>query len=133
MSTCPASVVTNPAPGQCSQMLTYSAPTHIDNCPGETMIQTAFPSTASVRSKGTTTNCFTVTDASGNTNSCYFTVTDNDTEKPMITSTASVVTNTAPGQCSQTVTYSAPTHSDNCPGETVVQTAGSSSGSAFPK
>src|SRR5439155_11940141 len=126
-------ITTNTAPGPCSRVVSYSAPTHSDNCPGETVVQTGGLSSGSAFPKGITTNCFTVTDASGNTNSCNFTVTVNDTEKPMIGCPGNITTNTAPGTCSQVVSYSAPTHSDNCPGETVAQTGGLSSGSTFPK
>ena len=39
---------------------------------------------------GTTTNTFVVTDASGNTETCSFTVTVNDNEKPTINCPANI-------------------------------------------
>ena len=54
-----------------------------DNCPGETLLQTAGLASGSVFPVGTTTNTFEVTDASGNTASCSFYVTVNDTEPPV--------------------------------------------------
>src|SRR4029453_16061196 len=59
------------------------------------------------------------TDGSSNTNGCSFTVTVNDTEPPSITCPANIVTNTAPGLCSQVVSFT-PTTSDNCTNVTVV-------------
>src|SRR5205085_11607388 len=82
--------------------------------------------------KGITTNSFTVTDATGNTASCSFTVTVNDNELPTISCPANITVNTDPGLCSAVVAYSV-TSADNCPGQTVSQTAGLPSGSAFPK
>src|SRR4029079_9018620 len=82
--------------------------------------------------KGITTNSFTVTDASGNSVSCAFTVTVNDNENPTISCPVDKVVNTDPGLCTAVVTYSV-TSTDNCPGQTVAQTAGLPSGSAFPK
>jgi uncharacterized repeat protein (TIGR01451 family) len=58
-----------------SAVVTYTAPVGTDNCGGATTTQTAgLPSGASFP-VGTTTNTFTVTDASNNTASCSFTVT----------------------------------------------------------
>lgn len=66
-----------------------------------------------------TTNTFKVTDASGNTATCSFTVTVNDTEDPQITCPANIVEDSDPGICSALVTYTAPVGTDNCP---VIQT-----------
>ena len=129
--TCPANIVTNTAPGQCSQVVTYSIASS-DNCPGQSINQTAGLASGGVFPKGSTLNTFVVTDASGNTNTCSFTVTVNDHQAPTITCPANIVTNTAAGQCSQVVTYSV-TSSDNCPGQSFTQTAGLASGAVFPK
>jgi hypothetical protein len=63
---------------------------------------------------GTTTNTFRATDAAGNTSTCSFTVTVNDTEQPSITCPANQVRNTDPGQCYATYTPPQPTFADNC-------------------
>jgi uncharacterized repeat protein (TIGR01451 family) len=58
-----------------STVVNYTPPVGTDNCGGATTTQTAgLPSGASFP-VGTTTNTFTVTDASNNTASCSFTVT----------------------------------------------------------
>jgi hypothetical protein len=63
---------------------------------------------------GTTTNTFVATDAAGNTSTCSFTVTVNDTEPPSITCPANQTRNTDPGQCYATYTPPQPTFADNC-------------------
>jgi hypothetical protein len=57
-------------------------------------------------------NC-SATDASSNTSQCSFTVTVNDTEKPVINFPANIVTHTDPDLCSAVVSFTV-TASDNC-------------------
>ena len=54
---------------------TYTAPVGTDNCPGAITTRTAGGASGTVFPIGTTTVTHTVTDASGNTASCSFTVT----------------------------------------------------------
>lgn len=63
---------------------------------------------------GTTTNTFQARDAAGNTSTCSFTVTVNDTEQPTITCPANQTRNTDAGQCYATYTPPVPTWADNC-------------------
>src|SRR6185503_21175917 len=73
----------------------------------------------------------TVTCTTGSGLSCSFTVTINDTQKPVIICPAPITQGTAPGQCSAIVNFAA-TVSDNCSGAgTPVCTP--PSGSTFPK
>jgi uncharacterized repeat protein (TIGR01451 family) len=114
--TCPANVIMSTDPGQCSAVVNYPAPTATDNCPGVTV--TCNPPSGSTFPKGTTTVTCTATDASGNTATCSFTVTVNDTEKPTITCPADMtVPQDSPFGATVNYTVSA---SDNCPGVTVV-------------
>ena len=128
--TCPADTTVSNDPGVCGATVTYAV-TSSDNCPGETVVQTAGLPSGSVFPVGTTTNTFVVTDASGNTATCSFDVTVNDTENPTITCPADIIVSNDPGVCGATVTYVV-TSSDNCPGETIAQTAGLPSGNVFP-
>src|SRR5262249_53595782 len=80
--------------------------------------------------KGTTTITWRATDACGNFSECMQTVTVNDNEPPSITCPDNIVTNTAPGACSQVVNFT-PTTSDNCTNVTVV--CNPPSGSTFFK
>ncbi len=72
--TCNAPIVVTSDAGQCGAVVTYTV-TSIDNCAGQTIAQTAGLPSGSFFPKGTTTNSFVVTDASGNTAACSFTVT----------------------------------------------------------
>ncbi|MFN8236932.1 MAG: HYR domain-containing protein [Chitinophagales bacterium] len=68
---------------------------------------------------------------SGNTATCSFTVTVNDTEVPTITCPANIAVNTDNNVCGAAVSYSVGS-TDNCAGQTVAQTGGLASGSTFP-
>ncbi|NNK61165.1 MAG: HYR domain-containing protein, partial [Flavobacteriaceae bacterium] len=127
---CPADITVSNDPGNCSAVVTYSV-TSTDNCAGQTISQTAGIASGGTFPVGTTTNTFVVTDASGNTATCSFDVTVNDTEDPTISCPADIIVSSDPGDCDAVVTYSV-SSTDNCPGETISQTAGLPSGSAFP-
>jgi len=124
---CPGNITKNNDAGVCGAKVTYTAPVGTDNCSGSTTKQTAGLPSGSTFPVGTTTNTFMVTDASGNTNSCSFTVTVKDAQSPSIT----CPTNISLSACQSTATYATPTATDNCPGVTVAQTAGPASGSTF--
>lgn len=72
---CPANIVANYDPSVNGAVVTFTTPVGTDNCPGATTSQTTGLASGSTFPLGTTTNTFTVTDASGNTASCNFTVT----------------------------------------------------------
>ena len=69
---CPANIVINSQPGQCSLTVNYPAPTVTDNLPGATA--TCAPASGSAFAVGITTVACMATDASGNRTSCSFTV-----------------------------------------------------------
>ena len=71
---CPASITLEPTCPS-GAIATYTAPVGTDNCAGSTTTRTAGLASGSVFPVGTTTVTYTVTDASGNTASCSFTVT----------------------------------------------------------
>ncbi len=111
---CPANCVTNTAPGQCARTVSFEV-LATDDCPVTVLCS---PPSGSAFPKGTTVVTCTATDAGGNRQSGSFTVTVNDTEKPVLTIPEDLVTNTAPGQCQAVVTYEASV-TDNCPGVTL--------------
>jgi len=129
---CPGSIIRSNDLGNCSAVVTYTAPVGTDNCPGATTAQIAGLASGSAFPVGVTTNSFEVTDAAGNKASCSFTVTVNDTELPQITCPGPIVKSNDAGYCSAVVNYTAPVGTDNCPGATTAQIAGLASGSAFP-
>ncbi|HLP12161.1 MAG TPA: DUF2341 domain-containing protein [Flavobacteriales bacterium] len=132
-SSCPVSVTVNNNPGVCGAVVSWGAPTANDNCPGLVITQTAGLISGSTFPIGTTNVSYTATDASGNTAVCSFTVTVNDNEVPVFASCPSnIAVNNTTGFCSAIVSWLAPAATDNCPGVSIVQTAGPVSGSAFP-
>ena len=83
MLTCPANIVVSNDSATCGAVVSYSVP-YSDNCTVDTFYQTAGIASGMEFPVGTTTNTFVVTDESGNTSTCSFTVTVNDTEAPVI-------------------------------------------------
>ncbi len=100
-----------------------------DNCTGPvTVTQTDGTgyTTGDVFPVGTTLQEYTAEDQYGNISFCEFMVTVNDAEAPVITCSDDIIA------CDGDVVTFTVTTSDNCPGETLVQTAGLPSGSVFP-
>lgn len=83
--TCPPDIEANNDPGKCGAVVTYSLPEFSDNCPGATLELTEGLESGAFFPVGSTLVTYTVTDASGNTNSCSFMVTVFDIEPPVIT------------------------------------------------
>ncbi|MGC1471750.1 MAG: HYR domain-containing protein [Psychroserpens sp.] len=104
-------------------------PTTSDNCAVATVTNNA-PTSYPV---GNTTVIWTVTDQSGNTNTCNQIVTVTDNVDPVITCPSNITQDTDAGLCSAIVTYALPTATD-CSTVTITQIDGTglSSGSVFP-
>ena len=111
---CPNNITKANDPGECGAIVTFQ-PTVTDNCPGVTF--SCSPASGSFFSVGTTPVTCTATDASGNTATCSFTVTVNDTEPPKIQCPNNITKANDPGECGAIVTFQ-PTVTDNCPGVT---------------
>jgi uncharacterized repeat protein (TIGR01451 family) len=101
-----------------------------DNC--GIASRTVSPNSFTCANKGPNTVTLTVTDTSGNSNTCVATVTILDTTPPVVTCPANITVNLPLNSTatSMAVTYAAPTATDNCPGVTVASTP--ASGSVFP-
>jgi len=72
--TCPSNITVEPTCPS-GAVVTYTTPVGTDNCSGATTVRTAGLASGSVFPIGTTTVTYTVTDTSGNSASCSFTVT----------------------------------------------------------
>ena len=129
---CPEDTTVDNDAGQCGATVTYTEPIGSDNCTGSTSVQVAGLGSGSFFPIGSTVETFEVTDASGNSDQCSFTVTVNDIEDPTITCPADITVSNDSGQCSAVVTYNTPVGQDNCPNANTTQTAGLGSGSTFP-
>ncbi|MDT0676712.1 Ig-like domain-containing protein [Autumnicola musiva] len=122
--------------GETGRIVDYDEPTFNDNCQNSSIVQTEGPASGEVFSVGNTDVTYEVTDASGNTARCTFTVTiteNIDLEAPVINCPEDIIENSNPGICGAPVTYELPEISDNS-GEdlTPVLTSGYASGETFP-
>ena len=123
--TCPSNILAQTDPGQCSAAIAYPTPT----VAGQTV--TCDPPSGAAFLKGTTIVTCTATNAGGNSETCSFSVTVNDTEPPTLTCPHLVVAND-PGQCSAAVADYGVKATDNCP-DAVQLTCNPPPGSTFPK
>ena len=133
---CPQNINETVPFGVTKKVVVFSAPVGDDNCAIPTIEQTGgFPS-GSEFPLGTTTNTFLVTDTSGNTVTCNFTVTitqNADTQKPQFTTCPSNISqNVDPNECGAVVNYTIPIATDNSGTPTVTLTAGLAPGVLFP-
>jgi len=119
--TCPSNIVVQNDLDECGAIVNYPPAAASPTC-GK---KVSAPSSGSFFPVGETTVYVTTT----SNNSCSFTVTVNDTQKPSITCPSNIVVYNDPGYCSALVTYSV-TATDNCPGVSVVSSP--PSGFAFP-
>ena len=129
---CLSDITVSNDPGVCGAVVPYTSPVGTDNCPGATTSQTAGLGSGAMFPIGTTTETYTVTDVSGNSTSCSFTVTVNDTQDPTISCPSDISVSNDPGVYGAVVPYTSPVGTDNCPGATTSQTAGLGSGAMFP-
>lgn len=117
---CPANITVGNAANQCGANVNYPVPMTSGGCTGVT----CSPASGNFYPLGTTTVTCTTADGP----MCSFTITVNDTQAPTITCPANIFVGTTGN--SATVTYPAPTVSDNCPG-VGAPTCTPASGSAF--
>lgn len=116
---CPADTSVSTDPLICGAVVNWIVPNASDNCPG--VIMTATHNSGDLFPTGTTTVTYTATDAAGNTATCSFDITVNDTEAPVFTNCPSDITvNNDPGVCGAIVNWTAPTATDNCSAVTLV-------------
>ncbi|MEO0470421.1 MAG: HYR domain-containing protein, partial [Bacteroidota bacterium] len=130
---CPADITVSNDAGNCDAVVNYTPPVGMDNCPGAVTTLDAGIGSGGTFPVGTSTETYLVTDGSGNTATCSFTVTVNDTEAPTLTCPPNQTVTAPLNICSATVTYGGVGAADNCPGIVIVSlTGGLPSGSAFP-
>ncbi len=130
--TCPGNSTVNATTGQCAAVVNYSV-SGSDNCSGWSLSRTSGLASGSLFPVGTTTVSWKNTDGAGNSTTCSFSVTVNDTQLPGITCPANITANAATGSCAATVNYATPTVSDNCAGVSAMHVSGGTSGSSFNK
>ncbi|MES2800793.1 MAG: HYR domain-containing protein [Bacteroidota bacterium] len=115
---CVADIVVNNVPGNCGRVVTYAAPTYVDNCSVAVMVQSdnSGYSSGAWFPIGTTVQEYTVTDQAGNVITCSFSVTVIDNQAPIITNCPSnVMAYSTQASCDATASWAIPVATDNCP------------------
>ena len=126
----PSNITQSNDAGLNGAVVTWTAPTAADNCSVATFVSSHQP--GDFFPVGTTTVAYTATDIHGNVITSSFTVTINDTEKPVISGTPSNITQSNDaGICGAVVTWTAPTATDNSGIATFVSSH--QSGDVFPE
>ena len=129
---CPADIEVDNDLGMCGAVVTYTPPLGTDDCGGASTALTSGLGSEAEFPVGVTTEEYTVTDLSGNTATCSFTITVNDTELPVFECPEDLTVSTEAGICAATVLFDPPSVSDNCDDDiTPVQIEGPSPGSVF--
>ncbi len=113
--TCPSDITIATDTGLCVGTYDFVAPTATDNCDspeGITIICShesgdTFPS-------GTTTVTCTAMDASGNTDTCSFDITVEDTEAPFMNCLSDITVTAEAGECEASPEWTLPRALDNC-------------------
>ncbi|MBL7953751.1 MAG: HYR domain-containing protein, partial [Flavobacteriales bacterium] len=126
--TCPNTVTVNANATCTATAVALGSPVVSDNCSVLSVLNNA-PATFPLGSRNV---IWTVSDPTGNTNTCTQTVLVVDNTLPNITCPMEIGVNAAPGTCQALVTYAQPSFNDNCPGITLSQVSGLPSGSTFP-
>lgn len=131
---CPNNITQVNDEAVCGAVVTYGTITSIDNCAGVIVPQlTGGLASGAVFPVGTTTVTYLADDGNGNTTTCTFNVTVNDTEDPIIVCPADITVDAAAGTCGADVAYSLPTVTDNCTSPiTPTLQVGLASNSNFP-
>ncbi|HUU45787.1 MAG TPA: HYR domain-containing protein [Acidobacteriota bacterium] len=127
VANCPGPLVFSNSPGQCGAAPDFFVEGS-DNCPGVT--QTFTPASGTFFPVGTTQVMSVATDAAGNADTCYFDVTVNDDDDPVLSCGPDITVPNDPDECGAVVNYeSSISVVDNCPG--LVVTGTPTSGSFF--
>ncbi len=125
---CPSDIHLNNNVNTCGAIATWTTPIITDDC---SYTLTASHNSGDIFPIGITVVTYTATDSEGNTSSCVFAVTVNDTELPVITNCPSTINvNSENSICGATVTWTIPVATDNCPNISFVSTH--NSGTVFP-
>lgn len=110
-------IIANADAGNCDVVVAVPTPAFSDNCAGATVVND-YNNTSDASDTypvGTTVVTWTVTDTSGNTNTCQMEIVVTDIELPSITCPGDITIDNDPSMCDAVVTYPDPTATDNCP------------------
>ncbi len=114
VASCPGSITVGNDSGECGSYVTYSASVS-DNRPGATI--DCNPPSGAFFSLGQTSVTCIAQDLGGNTDTCSFIITVNDTIPPTLVCPNDTVVAADPGQAGAVVYFSSPTVVDDCSSE----------------
>ncbi|WP_422107543.1 HYR domain-containing protein [Winogradskyella sp.] len=123
---CPSDITVNNDAGLCGALVTVPLPTIADNCSVAFLTNNFnnFSDASGTYPVGTTSVVWTVTDTSGNQNSCTQLITVVDNEAPSITCPIlNPVVNSDPGSFGAFMTILPPSLTDNCGGGIIPDTS----------
>ncbi|HNL38898.1 MAG TPA: HYR domain-containing protein, partial [Saprospiraceae bacterium] len=129
--TCPNSITQANTTNQCGANVSFANATATDNCTASPTITNLGAASGSFFPVGTTSVTFRATDGAGNSSTCSFTVTVNDTQAPNISCPANITQNSAANQCGANVSFANATATDNCTASPAITNLGAASGSFF--
>ncbi|MCB0495573.1 MAG: HYR domain-containing protein [Cyclobacteriaceae bacterium] len=113
ISNCPDNITVSLGASECTKAVSWAAPSASDNCTVSSFASTLLPGDSF--GFGTTTVTYTATDIAGNTATCSFDVTVTDDIPPSIVNCpGNIAVGTGDSGCSATVSWTAPTATDNC-------------------
>ncbi|MCH8990736.1 MAG: HYR domain-containing protein, partial [Acidobacteria bacterium] len=125
VAACPGDITLPNDPDSCGAVISFAIDA-TDNCPGVSV--SAAPAPGSFFPVGETSVKVIATDSAGNTDTCNFIVTVNDTEAPVARCPGDTTIAADAGQCGAVVNFAAMA-TDNCPGATI--SCDSSTGAFF--
>jgi gliding motility-associated-like protein len=129
ISGCPTNINQVIDAGNCTAIVTWSAPTAADNCTVDSLVSSHIP--GDVFALGTTTVTYIAYDPELNTDTCTFTVTVTDNEDPVIKGMPSNITmDNDSAVCGAVVTWATVSANDNCSMDSLRSTF--QSGETFP-
>ncbi|MEZ5105799.1 MAG: HYR domain-containing protein, partial [Draconibacterium sp.] len=112
--TCPGDIAVSADTGESFAVVSYTTPVGTDICSGAVTTQTEGLPSGSDFPVGVTLNEFVVVDASGNKDTCSFTVTVSDGEGPVIADCpGNIEQSNDAGACAAVITWEEPTATDN--------------------
>lgn len=118
---CPSDTIVISDSRACGRVVSWEEPTAVDNCDGEvTLTSNLTPGTP--LPVGLQTVTYVATDASGNTDSCSFTIEIQDVTPPMFTNCPqdTIVVPLAEGECEAVATWDDILVEDNCGIDTLI-------------
>ena len=117
ISDCPIDIQISAAAGTCEGIATWTVPTVVDNCESESATSLiGSHSSGSIFTVGQNVIVtYTAMDAAGNDAICFFSIDVIDDESPIFSGCLEDISQSADAEvCSTTVTWQAPTATDNC-------------------